>query len=166
MISAVGHEIDFTISDFVADLRAPTPSAAMELATPSREELFAFIDEFSYYFTQKIFEIIADYKVNISQIVTSHGFRLPQDSIKNKSQFLDSTIFRFQFSFDNNLINQKNQLDLLRTKMESFNINNILKRGFTIVEQDGKLVPRMKIFKNGTPLKIKFYDGEIGIKNG
>jgi len=48
LISAVGHEVDFTISDFVADLRAPTPSAAMELSTPNSDDIFAFIDDFSY----------------------------------------------------------------------------------------------------------------------
>ncbi|MEW6701317.1 MAG: exodeoxyribonuclease VII large subunit, partial [Bacteroidota bacterium] len=71
IISAVGHEIDFTISDFVADLRAATPSAAMELATPSKDELFAFIDEFSDYFHEKILEIILSYRDEIDQTISS-----------------------------------------------------------------------------------------------
>ncbi len=165
IVSAVGHEIDFTISDFVADLRAATPSAAMELVTPSKDELFAFIDEFSYYFTQKISEIIADYKQDITQITSSYGFRLPQDVIRNKTQFLDNVVYRLQNSFDNKIIFNKNRLNFLRSKMESFNIDNTLKRGFALILQNDKLIPRAKDLQQNMEVTLKFYDGEAKIKN-
>ncbi len=165
IVSAVGHEIDFTISDFVADLRAATPSAAMELITPNKNELFAFIDEFSYYFTQKISEIITDYKEDITQITSSYGFRLPQDVIRNKAQFLDNVVYRFQNSFVNKIMFNKTRLDFIHSKIESYNVDNTLKRGFVLVRQNDKLISRVKNLKHNVDVNLKFYDGEVKVKN-
>ncbi len=163
IISAVGHEIDFTIADFVADLRAPTPSAAMELATPNIDELFAFINEFSYYFTENMLRIIEDYKFEINQLISSYGFRLPQDNIKNKIQLLDSIVFKFQYLMDNKLKSEKSRLELLDNKIQSFNVENILRRGFAIVKQNEKIIHRLKELTLHKPVQLKFYDGEVKI---
>ncbi len=164
VISAVGHEIDYTISDFVADLRAATPSAAMELATPDKDELFAFINEFSYYFPEKMLEIISNYKEEISQSVSSYGFRLPQDLISSKSQQLDNLIYRFQNNFEGKLTAVKNRLQLLESKVESHNIDNVLKKGFAIIKQDKNFVTRKKNLLHEKSFEIKFFDGEVKIK--
>ncbi|MEG8945742.1 exodeoxyribonuclease VII large subunit [Rosettibacter firmus] len=161
IISAVGHEIDFTIADFVADLRAPTPSAAMELATPDINELFAFINDFSYYFTENMFEIIKDYRYKINQLITSYGFRLPQDRIKNKIQYLDNIIFKLQTLIDNKITYNGKHLELLNSKINSFDVNNILKRGFAIVKQNEKIIHRAKELSLNQPAHLQFYDGEI-----
>lgn len=166
VISAVGHEIDFTIADFAADLRAPTPSAAMELATPNRDELFVFIDEFSYYFTEKIFEIIADYKEEILGITSSYGFRIPLDFIKGRNQYLDNVLFRFQNFFDNKILFTKNRLALSESKIQSFDTEKVLRRGFALVNQDGKIISRKEKFDKDNSAQLKFYDGEITIKHG
>ncbi len=164
IISAVGHEIDYTISDFVADLRAATPSAAMELATPDKDELFAFISEFSYYFPEKMLEIISNYKEEINQSVSSYGFRLPQDLISSKSQQLDNLIYRFQNNYESKLTAVKNRLQLLDSKVESHNIDNVLKKGFAIVTQDKNFVTRKKNLLHEKSFEIKFFDGEVKIK--
>ena len=164
VISAVGHEIDFTISDFVADLRAATPSAAMELATPDKDELFAFINEFSYYFPEKMLEIISNYKEEISQSVSSYGFRLPQDLISSKSQQLDNLIYRFQNNYETKIRAEKNRLQLLESKIESHNIDNVLKKGFAIIKQDKNFVTRKKNLLHEKSFEIKFFDGEVKIK--
>ncbi len=166
IISAVGHEIDFTIADFVADLRAPTPSAAIELATPNKDELFAFIDEFSYYFTEKITNIITNSLEEIEQIISSYGFRLPLDLIKSNSQSLDNVFQKFQNIFDYKMLVYANQLNLLESKIDSYNIENTLKRGFSITKQEGKIIPRKKQIDLNKAIYLKFYDGEIEIKNG
>ena len=164
IISAVGHEIDFTISDFVADLRAATPSAAMELATPSKDELFAFLDEFSYYFPEKMLEIISEYKEEIQKSVSSYGFRLPQDLISSKSQLLDNLVYRFQSNYENKLLSANNRLALLDSKIQSHNIDSVLKKGFVVVMQDEKYVTRKKNLINDKSFEIKFCDGEVKIK--
>lgn len=164
VISAVGHEIDFTISDFVADLRAATPSAAMELATPSKDELFAFIDEFSDYFPEKMLEIVSNYSDEIDKAISSYGFRVPQDIVKNKNQLLDNLIYRFQNNFDIKLSDQKKGLELLESKVDSFNIDNVLKRGFTIIKQNDRYITRKKNLEKEKSIDIKFYDGEVRIK--
>lgn len=163
VISGVGHEIDFTISDFVADLRAPTPSAAMELATPNKEELFAFIDDFSYYLTQKITEIISDLKEDVRTAISSYGFRYPQDFIKNQNQFLDNLVYRFQNLYDNRYSNLKNKLLLLESKIDAFNVKATLKRGFAIVRQQGNIITRKKNFELNKSSEIEFFDGEVNI---
>jgi exodeoxyribonuclease VII large subunit len=164
VISAVGHEIDFTISDFAADLRAATPSAAMELATPDKEELFAFISEFSYYLSVKIMEIISSYRKDVDQTVLSYGFRRPLDFLKDKMQQLDNTLYRFQNNFDNSFDGCKNHLALLESKVSSHDVNNVLKRGFAIVKQDGKYITRKKNLESSKSIDIKFYDGDVNIK--
>lgn len=164
IISAVGHEIDFTISDFVADLRAATPSAAMELATPSKDELFAFIDEFSDYFHEKILEIILSYRDEIDQTISSYGFRFPHDFVRNKIQLLDNTLYRFQNNLDSKLSAEKNRLILLESKVQSQNVDLVLKRGFAVVMQDKKYVTRKKNLVQEKSFDIKFYDGEVKIK--
>lgn len=164
IISAVGHEIDFTISDFVADLRAATPSAAMELATPSKDELFAFIGEFSDYFPEKMLEIISSYRDEVDQTISSYGFRLPQDFVRNKIQLLDNTLYRFQNNLDSKLSGEKNRLMLLESKVQSQNVDLVLKRGFAVVMQDKKYVTRKKNLVQEKSFDIKFYDGEVKIK--
>jgi exodeoxyribonuclease VII large subunit len=163
VISAVGHETDFTIADFVADLRAPTPSAAMELATPDVNELFAFIREFSYYFQEKMLKIISNYRSIIDQVVSSYGFRLPQNLIKNKIQNLDNMHYRFQNNFENKLSQLKNRLALLNNIIETSNVDHILKKGFVIIRQEGKYITRSYKIIREKSFDMKFYDGEIKI---
>jgi exodeoxyribonuclease VII large subunit len=164
VISAVGHQIDYTISDFVADLRAPTPTAAMELATPDKEELSALINEYSYSFPEKMLKILVNFSGEIERIITSYGFRMPQDAVRNKAQMLDNLLFRFQSNFDNRIAGSRNLLTLLESKIKSHSIDNILERGFSIVRQNEKIVSRKSQLIPESPVELKFYDGEIKIK--
>ncbi|OGU54320.1 MAG: exodeoxyribonuclease VII large subunit [Ignavibacteria bacterium RBG_13_36_8] len=164
VISGVGHEIDFTIADFVADLRAATPSAAMELATPDKDEIFAFITDFSYTSADEMFEKISGNKQNISHLINSYGFRIPQSIIKNKSQFLDNLIYRIQNFIDNKLNLETKRLELLTKSIESNDLNRILMKGYTLVKQGSKFIRRAKQFHPSSAFSIKFYDKEVDIK--
>jgi exodeoxyribonuclease VII large subunit len=163
IISGVGHEIDFTIADFVSDLRAPTPSAAMELATPNKEELFAFISDFSYTSSNKIFEIIAEKHNSIDDIFRSYGFRMPDEIIKYGSQQLDNLQYRIQNKIENKLYSNKSRLDLLNSFIDSYNTDKILARGYTIISQEGKYIKKSIELKPAMQFKIKFSDNEIEV---
>lgn len=163
IVSAVGHEIDFTISDFAADLRAATPSAAMELVTPDKDELFAFIDEFSDYFPAKMLDIVFDLKDNVDNFISSYGFKNLADAVKQKNQILDNLLFRFQKGFDNKLLERKNNLKIIEGAIQSFNIGNTLKRGFTLIQQDNKYITRKNNLVSNKKFNIKFYDGDTKI---
>ncbi len=163
IISAVGHEVDFTISDFVADLRAPTPSAAIELSTPNMDDLFGYINEFSYYNSQKMWEIINDYKDDVNSVISSYGFRLPQDFIKNKSQTLDNIFYRLSNLVGNKFNYEKNRLGILEEKLKAMNVDQVLKRGFVYLKQNDKVVGRKNEFFEEKDFTLKFYDGDIKI---
>lgn len=167
VISGIGHEVDFTIADFVADLRAPTPSAAMELATPDKNEILGFIREFSYNSAGAIQNRIDWQLSDLMGITNSYGFKTPHSIVKSKSQLLDSHIFKIQSFFDT-LITQKNRkLELLSKSLEAFDVDKIMKKGFAIISQDGMYVTRGKDLNSQSPFKIKFYDKDVSVdKNG
>ncbi|MBL1212108.1 MAG: exodeoxyribonuclease VII large subunit [Ignavibacteriae bacterium] len=163
VISGVGHEIDFTISDFVSDLRAPTPSAAMELATPNIDDLIAFISDFSYNSSNQMFEIISEKYNLVENISNSYGFRKPEEIIKSGSQQLDNLLYRIQNKTVNLLGSKRSQLDLLKSVIKSFDTNKILERGFALIKQNDKIVKKSVDLKKDLPIKIKFSDNEIEI---
>ncbi len=165
VISGVGHEIDFTITDFVADLRAPTPSAAMELATPDSNEIFAFIDDFSYNSTLKIEEYSATLRKKIYSILNSYGFRVPLNIVRNKSQIVDNLLYKLLQKTDQRILFHNNKILLLTKIIESNNIQRTLKRGFALVKQDNKYVSRSVQFNSDTDAEVIFADGSIKINS-
>ena len=163
IISAVGHEIDFTIADFVADLRAPTPSAAVELATPDQNDIFEYLENYLDNLTSLIDEKISLNVEEVDSIMNSYGFRQAQDLVKNKIQTLDNLFFVFNSSIENNFKNYFHILDLQNSRLNSMNIDNVLKRGFAYVKQNEKIIGRLKNFDNNSMFSINFFDGEIKI---
>ncbi|HEX2868860.1 MAG TPA: exodeoxyribonuclease VII large subunit [Ignavibacteriales bacterium] len=163
VISAVGHEVDFTISDFAADLRAATPSAAMEVATPNKDDFFAFLEEFSFRTSENIFYIIDRKKREVASHLKAYGFRVPQDLVRIRSQQLDNTLYRLQQKIDGRLLSLGNRLSLNEKGLESHDVNRILKKGFVLVKQGSKLVVRGEDFRMDEPAELKFHDKEIWV---
>jgi len=163
IISGVGHEIDFSIADFAADLRAPTPTAAMELATPDQAEIFGFINDFSYTSTNNIISIINYHKESVGNIISSYGFRAYDSVIKSKAQNLDNIIYRIQKSTEQLIDKYNNVLEQNKNLLESHNVEKILKKGFVLVKQDEKYILRAKNFDKDKKTKLKFHDNEIKI---
>ncbi len=165
VISGVGHEIDFSISDFVADLRAPTPTAAMELATPDIQKIFAFLQDFFYNASFNVTKIIEGLKNQLNHLISGYGFHTTEDIVNIKYQFLDTLIYKINISINNRIAFEKNKLALVKAMIEAHNSEKILSRGYTIILQNEKVIPRIKEFKSKEKFKIKFYDGEAEIKN-
>ena len=169
VISGIGHEIDFTIADFVADLRAPTPSAAMELATPDKNDIFAFINDFSYNSTLKINELYRKGRKRLGSVLGSYGFRVPLDIVRNKSQFVDNLLYKVLQTTDHRILLHNNKVSLLTKIIESNNIQRTLERGFALVRQDNKYIKRSNQFNSNKAAELIFADSSIKInreKNG
>jgi exodeoxyribonuclease VII large subunit len=163
VISGVGHEVDFTIVDFVADLRAATPSAAMELATPDKNDIFAFIDDFSYNSTLKIEEYCRTLGKKLNSVLNSYGFRVPLDLIRNKSQLVDNLLYKVLQKTDHRLSLFNNKVALLTKIIESNNFQRTLNKGFTLIKQNNKYVSRKFQLKPEAETDIIFADGFVKI---
>ncbi len=163
VISGVGHEIDFTIADFVADLRAPTPSAAMEMATPKMENLISYIENFCLTASGSVTEKCSGLKKNFLKILNSYSFRLPGDIVKRKSLYLDNLTYKLVKEFDNTIKLKTGKVNLLAKMIENHNLQKTLKKGFILVKQDSKFVTRSSGFNPDNPAVLKFYDDEITV---
>jgi len=161
VISGVGHEVDFTIADYVADLRAPTPSVAMEMATPDKNEIENFINQFLAKSSSNIEELVQSKTDDVNSFINSYGFRLPMDLLNRKSQQVDISINDIVRNFEKHSLIIKNKILLLSKSLEAFDVQRSLKRGFVLVKQNSKFVKRASDFNNKEKADLKFYDGEI-----
>ncbi len=164
VITGIGHEIDFTIADFVSDLRAPTPSAAMELATPDQEEFFAFITEFSYTSTQNLVDLCSSSHKKITDLLNSYGFRMPLDLVRRNAQQVDSLTYKLFRNIDRKMLLYDGKLSLLTKSIEGHDINRSLKKGLVLVKQDSKFVTRAKKIDKGKPASLVFYDDQVNVE--
>ncbi len=163
VISAVGHEIDYSISDFVADLRAPTPSAAAELAVPARTELLAKI---RYLLQKMVSTIHSDISFNqekLKNLMHSYGFRRPIDMIRQYQQRLDELNRSMETTQKHRLRLFKEKTDSLTQKLNALNPEAILKRGYSICyrEQDHQIVRNASQLAENEKINVKFNVGEI-----
>lgn len=165
VVTGIGHEVDFTIADFVADLRAPTPSAAMEIVTPNKEDIFAFISEFSYNSTQKLEGLCIEKGRQINQILNGYGFRYPINLIRTKSQFADNIIYRILGNIEKKFQQYKNNVSYHSKIIESHSIEKTLRKGYVLVSQNSHYVKRAKRMQKQKPAVLKFIDGEIEVVN-
>lgn len=163
VISGVGHEIDFTITDFVSDLRAPTPSAAMELATPKMEDIVEFINYSIRESSQRISEKCNDLKSEVINNINSYGFKKPLATMSNRVQWLDGLIYKLTNNFDHNIELKTNKVSLITKSLETHDVQRTLKKGFVLVTQDSKFVTRSAKFNPKNSAVLRFYDNELTV---
>ena len=164
IVTGVGHEIDFTIADFVADRRAPTPSAAMEMLTPDKEEFITFVQEFENNAFDQLTEILKSKKEKVDNAIYSYGFRTPEGILKRNSQLVDNLLYKIMQSAGKIILIKNNRLALLAKSLESHDLQRTLKKGFVLVKQDSKFIVRSEEFNKNVPASLKFYDGEVKVK--
>ncbi len=161
IITGIGHEVDFTIADYVADLRAPTPTAAAELVTPNVFDLIEYIGDFSYNNFEKIKNQIKFYTDSIRNILKSYAFSLPESLLRNKSQKLDFTAYRVQQSFSNYFQATKSRFERSMKVIQNSDPKKNLAKGYSIVRQDAKIIKRKKELNLDYETEIEFFDGRI-----
>ena len=160
IISAVGHETDFTIADFVADLRAPTPSAAAELAVPDIYELRQKINDYQNRCRMSLKKQIELMRLRYEKCMKSRVFTDPLRKIRDMDVTLDSYIQRLESKIRH--IQKDNQAKYIEivTKLDTLSPLKTLTRGYTLTEKNGKIVKSAKDLKQGDQIKLRFFDGE------
>ena len=161
VISAVGHETDFTICDFVSDLRAPTPSAGAELAVPDRNEILQNLDAQRQYLSSLMDKKLIENNNIISEMTTKLMSLSPDDKIAKLYNDLDFLSQKYENNSNRIFQNTTNKIELLATKLESLNPVSTLKRGYSVVTNNDKTVTSVKDVKNGDTLAINVTDGKI-----
>ncbi len=158
IISAVGHETDFTIADFVADLRAPTPSAAAEIAVPSALELMSSLNMQRSRLTQAQVARIRNLQLKISSL----KLKTPQEIINDNAQKLDNLFRRAESSFHLALVGHRKSLGELAGKLDALSPLNTLSRGYSIpVKRDGTVIRSSHELNGGDEFTLKLRDGDV-----
>ena len=184
IISAVGHEIDYTIADFVADLRAPTPTGAAELAVPNLVDLKKHIGQLKIRLNENVLKVINYQKLYLDSLKNSFVIKNPLIMYDNKKQKLDSIIEKLnnilKIKMDKNidklkflknsyilknsdlLYKQKrDDLDNIIEKLELINPLKVLKRGYSVVYKDDFIINSVDNLNKSDKLKIKLSDGNV-----
>jgi exodeoxyribonuclease VII large subunit len=161
VVSAVGHEIDFTIADFVADLRAPTPSAAAELVVKDRMALLDIVRDNWYTLNDRLLEMLRYRKENILHLLKSYSFNKPIDLLRQFSQRVDELDRRMAGHMEHRLALIKASTDSIHRRALALDPNLVLKRGYTIVYKDERIVGSSKPLNPQDAIDIKFHDGVV-----
>ena len=166
IVSAVGHEVDTALSDYAADVRAPTPSAAAELVTPLKEDIFEFLENSS----AEMYEVLSNRIAKSRLLLQSFSLEAMELHLR---KMLTPLIQRFDSSIDTlfdemktRIANTKNRLILAEHKLESANPQKILDRGFAIVrnKQTGKIIKDAAEVSKDMLLEIRLAQGSIEVQ--
>lgn len=159
IISAVGHETDFTIADFVADLRAPTPSAAAELAVPDVYEVRRKIDSYQDRLRMSLIKKIELMKMKYEKCMSSSVFKDPLKKVNDNYLKLDKNIKQLENLIKLKQEKEKTKYIELVAKLDTLSPLKTLARGYSITQKDGKVVKSKEMLKQGDIIDIRFLDG-------
>ena len=160
VISAVGHETDFTICDFVADMRAPTPSAAAELAVPDANELQYALSALKNRMFLNVSSGIADRRSRLEYLTSKGALKSPDEMLSNRSQRLDTAFSKMLSSFENRIGGKKVEFISAATALSKLDPMSVLMRGFAFVsDKSGKNVFSSQSLAKGDKINVRFHDG-------
>ncbi|MDZ4711177.1 MAG: exodeoxyribonuclease VII large subunit [bacterium] len=161
VVSAVGHEIDFTISDFVADLRAPTPSAAAEMIFPDILELKKRLNVYAEDLKGITGEKFNRVKKILNNISTNYYFNKPMDILNEYKLRIDDIDKGISDCLKSKLLKLKARLDSNEKLLNSLGPEMVLKRGYTIITKKDKIINSKKLLKDRDKVGITFFDGDV-----
>ena len=164
VISAVGHETDFTIADFVADLRAPTPSAAAELAVTDVEDLKYSINLYQRRLKMSLKRKIELMRLRYEKIMNSRVFKDPFNRINDYYIKIDRFIKSMENSSIKKIKDSKLEAAKIITRLDTLSPLKTLTRGYCLTESDGKVITKAKDLKTGMEIDLRFQDGNAKAK--
>lgn len=161
-VSAIGHEPDFLITDFVADLRAATPTAAAEVITPNLRDIIYSINDKIESNLNNIFKSIENERIVLNNYNRILNLKSPINQIHDGIEKIYYLKSKLDQSFKLKLFEEKNSLNKLDSRLLPYNVNDILNRGYSItVDQNGDLISNAKSFNKGDKIKTIFNKGSI-----
>lgn len=161
VISAVGHETDFTICDFVSDERAPTPSAAAEIATPNLADILREQDLMAKRMTNSINNRIILEKHRLRSSMDRFSQYADRYMLGDRYIALDMILDKIDSSFTKYIQKKREEMNLYGVKMSSLNPFSIFDRGYSIAEKEGRIVSTIRDIDQGDKLKINLKDGKL-----
>lgn len=164
IVSAVGHETDFTISDFVADLRAPTPSAAAELVIPNVKDILLKLKEYESRQKIALNRKIQIMKLRYEKCLNSKVFKEPFQKINERYMMLDIKVRQMESYINQKYINEKAKAIKLIAKLDALSPLKTLSRGYSIITLNGKTIKEAKYLKKDDEINIKLFDGQVNAK--
>lgn len=160
VISAVGHETDFTIADFVADLRAPTPSAAAELAVPNIADVKLKLESYQSRYKMALKKKIELMKLRYEKCMNSRVFREPLQKINEQYIAVDMKLKRIENSIILKLKDCKTNMTNVISKLDALSPLKTLTRGYIIAQKGNTIIKSVQDIKTDEQIKLRFQDGE------
>jgi exodeoxyribonuclease VII large subunit len=165
IISAVGHETDFTIADFVADLRAPTPSAAAELAVPNVADLLLDLEKYNTRLKNSLKKKTELMRLRYEKCMASRVYKEPLQKINERYITIDMKVKQIQACITNKLKDDKTKMVELITRLDTLSPLKTLARGYSLTStEDGKIVKSVNQLSEGDKVTIQFQDGNANAK--
>lgn len=159
VVSAVGHETDFTIADFVSDVRAPTPSAAAEMVVPDRVALRQRLLSLMRSGRSTVLSQIDGERYRVRRLLYSPGMTQPLRRLEQYGQSLDERTARMGLAIERRLNAYRDRATALQRHLEALDPRRILGRGYVWIEKDGKPVVRAGQTQPGDEVSLRFVDG-------
>lgn len=159
VISAVGHQVDFSIADFVADRRAATPSMAAELVVPEKEALEATLLQYAERLRDHLIQEIQNREQHIRHIARSYAFNRPVEQLRQARHHLDTYPARLKLAVQKQLSEQEHRVAYLSQRLELLNPRYYLQRGYVRVEKEGKPITSAHALQQGDRVLLHFIDG-------
>jgi exodeoxyribonuclease VII large subunit len=156
----VGHEVDFSISDFVADARAATPTQAPVIATPNINEVRMFADDLTTRLHDIVEQRVTDQKERIQQLVQSHALQVVQQKVSSNHEKVNNLLDRLRHRREVHFMKKHEKLNELSHRLELKNPNAALEQGYSRIWQDDEWIRSVDAFDADKEATIEWGDGK------
>jgi exodeoxyribonuclease VII large subunit len=161
VVSAVGHEVDVTISDLVADVRAATPSAAAELVTPDRAQVEGGLRGAGRRLARAARRVVDESRRRLEAAATARAFRRPLERVREASRLVDEVGARLARGAEERLRGRREAMERIAARLDALSPLKVLARGFSVTLREGRVLTRAADARPGDELRTVLADGEV-----